>query len=249
MHERYEPGQQWRTRPRSERRRGNGQQQPYFDEGFRGYEEEERDDDERRFRGESERESEDSFRRRDWRDWNERRDFDRPNPRFEQGGSAWRDRFGGRDWEQPRFAGNEPGQRSHGSWEQQEAYGQRPGQLGQGTYGGFGQDRSHGRRQESYGPHVGKGPKGYQRSDDRILEDANHALERHPSIDATEIEVVCQSGELILRGTVETRDEKRLAEQAVEDLAGVKDVRNELRVQSKSQQQQPPSTFGTSGRF
>lgn len=81
------------------------------------------------------------------------------------------------------------------------------------------------------GPHAGKGPKGYRRSDERILDDACETLERHPAIDASEITVSCEGGEILLRGTVESRETKRLAEQAVEDIPGVRDVRNELRVQ------------------
>jgi hypothetical protein len=66
----------------------------------------------------------------------------------------------------------------------------------------------------------------------------NQALERHPQIDASEIEVSCQKGEIVLRGTIDDRNAKRLAEQCIEDLPGVKDVRNELRVQRQQQGQQ-----------
>lgn len=81
------------------------------------------------------------------------------------------------------------------------------------------------------GPHAGKGPKNYQRSDQRILEDAHEALERDPELDASEIDATCESGEIVLRGTVESRQARRRAEECVESVAGVKDVRNELRVQ------------------
>jgi hypothetical protein len=41
-------------------------------------------------------------------------------------------------------------------------------------------------------------------------------------------------GEVVLRGIVASRREKHLAEQCIEDLPGVVDVRNELRVQISS---------------
>src|SRR5439155_21490545 len=77
---------------------------------------------------------------------------------------------------------------------------------------------------------AGRGPRGYQRSADRIREDVSERLTQHPQIDATEIEVVVESGEVILRGMVDNRWVKRMAEDAVESVSGVKDVRNELRV-------------------
>jgi osmotically-inducible protein OsmY len=63
-----------------------------------------------------------------------------------------------------------------------------------------------------------------------MLEDASHALEQHPWVDASDIELSCEGGEITLRGTVSNRNEKRMAEDCVENVAGVKDVRNELRL-------------------
>ena len=82
------------------------------------------------------------------------------------------------------------------------------------------------------GPHAGKGPKGYRRSDERIAEDVNQALADDPELDATEIEVSAKDGEVTLRGTVSDRQSKRRAEECVEHLPGVQDVRNELRTAS-----------------
>lgn len=80
------------------------------------------------------------------------------------------------------------------------------------------------------GPHSGKGPKGYRRSDDRILEDINEALTRHPEIDASNINVEVQNAVVTLSGTIESRQIKRLAEDCAEVVAGVDDVNNELRI-------------------
>lgn len=79
------------------------------------------------------------------------------------------------------------------------------------------------------GAHAGRGPKGYQRSDDRIREDACEMLTRHPAIDASEIEIEVRGGEVTLKGTVDSRQAKRWAEEAIEDISGVKDVHNQLR--------------------
>ena len=52
-----------------------------------------------------------------------------------------------------------------------------------------------------------------------------------PDVDATDLDVAVANNEVTLRGTV-TREEKRRAEDIVEDILGVKDVRNEIRVSS-----------------
>lgn len=96
----------------------------------------------------------------------------------------------------------------------------------------------------SYGPHSGKGPKNYRRSDDRIREDACEALERHPQIDASEIEVEVKDGVVTLRGHVEERRLKRLAEDSIESVSGVRDVRNELQVDQTLFQQARSALFG-----
>jgi hypothetical protein len=76
----------------------------------------------------------------------------------------------------------------------------------------------------------GVGPKGYKRSDERIREDVCEALADHPDVDASEIEVRVRDGEVILTGTVESRWMKRQAEDAVEFVPGVRDVRVELTI-------------------
>ncbi len=69
----------------------------------------------------------------------------------------------------------------------------------------------------------------YRRSDERIREDVCEILTQHGQIDASEVEVDVRDGEVTLRGTVDSRRTRRLAEEAVEDIPGVKDVHNELR--------------------
>ena len=76
------------------------------------------------------------------------------------------------------------------------------------------------------GPHTGRGPAGYRRSDERIEEEACARLTRHGWVDATNIEVEVEDGIVTLRGEVEDRRSKRLAEDAVGSIAGVHDVMN-----------------------
>jgi osmotically-inducible protein OsmY len=74
----------------------------------------------------------------------------------------------------------------------------------------------------------GKGPKGFQRSDERICEDVCEILARDSRIDATEVEVSVKAGCVYLSGVVDSRQTKRLAGLAIEDLPGVVDVINQI---------------------
>lgn len=81
--------------------------------------------------------------------------------------------------------------------------------------------------------HIGKGPKGYRRSKERILEEANERLSHDYGLDATDIEVNYVDECLVLTGEVHSRHDKRLAEDIVEDISGVVDVVNELRIKKR----------------
>lgn len=80
--------------------------------------------------------------------------------------------------------------------------------------------------------HRGKGPAGYTRSDERIRENVCEALADDDRVDASNIEVTVKNGEVTLTGTVDDRQSKRIAEECIENLSGVKDVQNQLRVGS-----------------
>ena len=80
-------------------------------------------------------------------------------------------------------------------------------------------------------PFAGKGPKGYVRSDERIHEEVCELLsEGH--LDASDIDVAVKDAEVTLRGTVCDRRTKRLAEELVEGVRGIKDIQNQLKVSS-----------------
>ena len=85
-------------------------------------------------------------------------------------------------------------------------------------------------RQQGAGSNRGKGPRSYQRTDDRILDEINDRLCDNPYLDASDIELGIKEGEVILMGSVETREDKRLAEDIAESVTGVKNVENRIRV-------------------
>lgn len=78
------------------------------------------------------------------------------------------------------------------------------------------------------GPMSGLGPRGYQRPDNMIFEDVIERLTRHGYVDASDIRVSVEDGEVTLEGTVDSRPAKRMAEDAVESIPGVYDVHNHL---------------------
>lgn len=67
-------------------------------------------------------------------------------------------------------------------------------------------------------------------------------------VDASEIEVSVEKSEVTLTGTVQSRDQRRRAEDCVESISGVKHVQNNLRVEQGQGQIQPLSGTTSSMR-
>jgi hypothetical protein len=82
------------------------------------------------------------------------------------------------------------------------------------------------------GPYAGIGPKGYKRSDQSIYEEVCELLTEHPMIDASDIEVRVRDGIVMLLGTTKIRRTKRLAEDIAANVPGVRDVQNQIRIES-----------------
>ena len=97
---------------------------------------------------------------------------------------------------------------------------------------------------ELKGSHRGRGPKSYKRADSRIQEDINDRLTEDPWLDATYIEVSVTGGEATLTGLVLSREDKRRAERLAEDVSGVSDVQNNLRLRryEEAEAGETPST-------
>lgn len=139
----------------------------------------------------------------------------------------------------PGYGGNRYGGQSYTASSEYAGAGIGPGYGGSryseqypeamsGMPGGvIGQNRQEWRRS---GPYVGKGPKGYARSDERIREDVCDRLTQDGQVDASDIEVTVANSEVTLAGSVNDRPQKRLAEDIVASVPGVRDVHNQIKV-------------------
>ena len=127
--------------------------------------------------------------------------------------------------------------------------------FGSSNYGGYGyssgfSDMSQGRTSSydtTFGARsprsfAGRGPRNYRRSDERIQEEINEELTRHPEIDATDVEVRVDSGTVTLSGTVDSRHAKRVAEDICDAVSGVQEVENQLRVRRSTGDQHGSKT-------
>src|SRR5687768_5171077 len=92
-----------------------------------------------------------------------------------------------RDWREP-FEPDERGESAYGRgrFDQFEDW-ERPRELAP-SFGRRRRPFARG-RSESFGRYAGRGPKGYQRSDERIKEEVCDRLTADPDVDALEIEV------------------------------------------------------------
>lgn len=80
------------------------------------------------------------------------------------------------------------------------------------------------------GRYAGRGPRGYRRSDERIREEVCDVLLDAGHVDASQLEVSVQDGEVTLEGNVSDRRMKRDAEDLAETVPGVQQVHNRLRI-------------------
>jgi hypothetical protein len=143
-------------------------------------------------------------------------------------------------------------ERGYGQQFNRSPFGQNRGMGQESRWGGTGMERGgtwqseHQRgnqqwggtqqgRQGMTGTFAGRGPQGYRRSDERILEDVYEALTQDPDVDATMITAEVKNGEVTLKGTVPDRNAKRMAEEIAENCSGVKDVQNQLRVKRENE--------------
>jgi hypothetical protein len=78
------------------------------------------------------------------------------------------------------------------------------------------------------------GPKGYQRSDERLREDISERLMEAYEIDSSEVTVEVLGGKVVLEGTVPDRYMKHAIEDLADAAPGVQDVDNRIRVASRA---------------
>lgn len=180
----------------------------------------------------------------------------------------WREPYG----QEPRYDRPWSGHGRSADWERGHAGSEAPNEAhrpyGDGSYVQYdrlapARRRSVGRAGEGYGsrsagrerwlrsgselgPHSGRGPKGYTRSPERILEDVAERLTDDPEVDASNIEVSVEGDVVVLRGRVYDRRQKRAAEDVVETVSGVRDVRNQLDVERGMLQELTDAVTGRS---
>ena len=75
----------------------------------------------------------------------------------------------------------------------------------------------------------GRPPRAYRRPDDRILDDVYQRVAMS-GMDADEIEIEVRDGVVTLSGRVARRRDKRLVEEVAEQVFGVRDVQNNVRL-------------------
>lgn len=81
-------------------------------------------------------------------------------------------------------------------------------------------------RERRYPP----GPKGYQRSDERLREDISERLMEARYIDSSDVTVEVSGAKVVLDGTVPERRMKHAIEDLVDACPGVQDIDNRIRV-------------------
>jgi len=179
-------------------------------------------------------------RSRDRDRWGEQRDYRGESSRFgggygSQSGYGSQQRFGGgesRFGDEQRWRGE-----SQGFFGDRDREGWRGGRFG---YGERGRDRP-GFFQRLFK----RGPKGYQRSDERLREDISERLMYAMEIDSSEVTITATDGRVTLDGTVPDRFMKHAIEDMVDECPGVQDIDNRIRVQREGASSQSGTGLGT----
>jgi hypothetical protein len=135
------------------------------------------------------------------------------------------------------------------------AYGRNYGPAyGQGYGRGYGSYPIAHSRQYARNPYP-HGPKGYQRSDERLKEDISERLMESHNIDCSDVSLDVRGGKVVLEGTVPSRHMKHAIEDLVDNCPGVQDIDNRVRVpgamsqsQSQSQASQQAGAAGSSSQ-
>jgi osmotically-inducible protein OsmY len=90
-----------------------------------------------------------------------------------------------------------------------------------------------------------QGPKGYQRSDERLKEDISERLMESHYIDCSEVSVDVRGAKVVLEGSVPSRHMKHAIEDLVDACPGVQDIDNRVRVAGAMSQSQSQAGGGS----
>lgn len=195
-------------------------------------------------------------RQEDWR----RGDYDNRHGRSNSDRGQW-GRQGSSRFDQDRDRGMQGGYQQRGGYERGGDYGQG-GQSwpnAGGLYAGEqGRSRGDGNGwrggERSGGGHRGRGPRDYERSDDRLREDVCERLMQDDDVDASDVKVEVSGSEVTLSGTVDSKFAKRCAEDCADSVSGVGHVQNNLRTKgssdddSSSRSSKSASSSGNAGK-
>ena len=80
----------------------------------------------------------------------------------------------------------------------------------------------------------GKGPKGWERSDENIRDAVCLSLTWHRDVDPSDIEIGVVDGTVMLSGTIADAVQKRLVESIVSGVVGVRAIQSGIHVESDS---------------
>jgi osmotically-inducible protein OsmY len=94
----------------------------------------------------------------------------------------------------------------------------------------WGQTFNEPERRKPGGSHTGTGAQFHRRTDDKIREEVWELLTSNADLDASEVELHVEGGEVTLTGRVDSRDAKWLTEDLVTSVSGVREVNNRLKV-------------------
>jgi osmotically-inducible protein OsmY len=94
----------------------------------------------------------------------------------------------------------------------------------------WGEARQGPERRKPGGSHMGPGLQFHRRSDDKIHEEIWELLTNNADLDASEVDLHVEGGEVTVTGTVDSRDAKWLIEDMVNSVTGVREVNNRLKV-------------------
>jgi len=170
-------------------------------------------------------------------------------PDFSRHSPDWREEYGddladeGRFPRHPMqragrgFAPSAPQPRAGSQYESRRGFGReedsRPGAFG---YGRESEDfRSSELQDTPYGTGLqrrprNRGPRNWQRSDERIREDICERLSALDDVDVSDVGVAVEQGRATLTGTVRERFHKHWIEDVADDCIGVREVENRIRV-------------------
>ncbi|MBD64388.1 MAG: hypothetical protein CME62_04230 [Halobacteriovoraceae bacterium] len=84
--------------------------------------------------------------------------------------------------------------------------------------------------EENQTDYTGIGPKGWKRPDGNIKEEACSILERDQYVNASDLDVNVDDGVITLSGTIKNRQMKRRAENILENISGIHDIQNSLKL-------------------